>query len=243
MEFTHKYSDIIVDRRGSLPHSNMTTTDVIDEVRPYTNYHITTVDLRTTREKLRSTAVKSGINNYIVIPNTWNRDININTRKSNILGKSGTIIVDTEVLNIPVSTDYSYFGVTMYHIGDIIRFEDIYTCLPVCNIEIGRHYINEYIMKCAGGVYLEYHDRPHFHMPRDRRAKGYIILGKFVEDNIHLAAFNIPYGCALYTPNNVIHNDCFLTGKYIVVYSKTEDYSNVLLKNKMDEPIRVRIIK
>ena len=53
MEFTHKYSDIIVDRRGSLPHSNMTTTDVIGEIRPYTNYHITTVDLRPTDKPLR----------------------------------------------------------------------------------------------------------------------------------------------------------------------------------------------
>lgn len=241
MEFTHKYSDIIVDRRGSLPHSNMTTTDVIGEIRPYINYHITTVDLRQTNKTLRSTTVESGSNNYIIISNTWNRDISTDTRESNILGKSGTIIVDTEVLDIPVSTDYSYFGVTMYHIGDIICFDNICTCLPVCNVEIGRDYINEYIMKRAGGVYLEYHNRPHFHMPRDRHAGGYIVLGKFVGEHIHLAAVKIPYGCALYTPNNVIHNDCFLTGKYIVVYSKTENFSNVLLKNKMDRPVRVRI--
>ena len=60
----------------------------------------------------------------------------------------------------------------MYHIGDIICFGDICACLPVCNVEIGRDYIKEYIMKRAGGVYLEYHDRPHFHMPRDRHAGG-----------------------------------------------------------------------
>ena len=27
-------------------------------------------------------------------------------------------------------------------------------------------YINDYIMKYAGGTYLEYHDRHHFHMKR-----------------------------------------------------------------------------
>ena len=85
--------------------------------------------------------------------------------------------------------------------------------------------------------------RPHFHMPRDRCAGGHIILRE-LDEYILLAAFEIPYGYALYTPGSVIHNDCFLTGKYIVVYSKTDNYSNVLLRNKkIDQPVNINIKK
>jgi len=242
MEYITKYKDIIVDRRGTEPNSNMTTTKIVGEVRPYVNYFISTVDLRKTTKELKKTFVKDGPNKYIRIKNTWDSKHIYDTSKSNILGDSGTIILDTDYLNIPISQDYSYFGVSLYKIGDVISFTDIYTSLPVCNVDIGKNYINDYIMKYAGGTYLEYHDRPHFHMPRDRDASGYIILGKRVDDFIHLAAFQIPYKYALYTPSNVIHNDCFLTGRYLVVYSKTDTFSNVLLKNKSNKPVCISIV-
>ena len=61
--------------------------------------------------------------------------------------------------------------------------------LPLCNVDIGVNYIDDYIMKEAGGVYVEYHDRPHFHMPREPTAGGYIILGRDIDEYILLAAF------------------------------------------------------
>ena len=41
------------------------------------------------------------------------------------------------------------------------------------------------------------------------------------KNNIELSAFHIPYGKAFYMSKNVIHNDCFLIGKYNVIYTKT----------------------
>tara|TARA_B100000131_G_C18024841_1_gene576027 strand:+ start:56 stop:823 length:768 start_codon:yes stop_codon:yes gene_type:complete len=247
-----KYNDIMVNRCGKLPEapdddcdccSNMTTTDIINEIRPGLNYRITTVDLVKTDEDPSMTLVPDGKNDYVAIYNTWGEDMGLDTKTSNILGYSGTIEIDKDELTIPISKNYSFFGVKLYKVGDIITFDDIKTTLPVCNVNIGKNYIDDYIMKYAGGVYLEYHDRPHFHMPRDRCAGGHIILGRELDEYILLAAFEIPYGYALYTPGSVIHNDCFLTGKYIVVYSKTDNYSNVLLRNKKDQPVQVNIKK
>jgi len=39
----------------------------------------------------------------------------------------------------------------------------------------------------------------------------------------------------------VIHNDCFLKGEYLVIYSKTPEYSTVLLKNNLGNPLEVYI--
>ena len=52
--------------------------------------------------------------------------------------------------------------------------------------------------KIAAGLCIEpvshcrirYHDRPHFHLPRDRDAEGYLILGKV--DRQHTTALCMP---------------------------------------------------
>ena len=72
---------------------------------------------------------------------------------------------------------------------------------------------------------------PHFHMPLNKNADGYVILGRIINDICYLSAFNIPYNYAIYIKPNVIHCDAYLTGDYLVVYTKTEEYSTVLIKN------------
>jgi len=67
------------------------------------------------------------------------------------------------------------------------------------------------------------------------------VIGKYNGDKIMLSAFKIPLGYGVKIPNNVIHNDCFLIGKYLVIYSKTENYSTVLLKDNYDKAIEVII--
>jgi len=236
-----KYKCIIIDRRGDVMNSNMTTVEVINEVCPKKNYHIIDNNLIETDELKRGEPLIDGPNKYVAIPNTWDTTLKYNTERSNILGRSGTIHIEEDHISIPITQRYSFFGVKMYKVGDIISFNHINTSLPVCNVNIGINYINDYIMKDAGGVYLEYHDRPHFHMPRNSSAGGYIVVGREIDEFILLAAIKIPFGYALYMPNYVIHNDCFLTGDYTVVYSQTPNYSNVLLCNKKNIPVKVTI--
>jgi hypothetical protein len=93
----------------------------------------------------------------------------------------------------------------------------------------------------GGGVYLEYHNNPHFHMPLEEYCSGYLVLCKKENDKYYIDAFKIPYGYAIYTPGNIIHNDCFLVGKYLVVYSVSKEYSTVILKTKNNNLVKMNI--
>ena len=252
MNYCEKYKNIMIDRKGDVPDSNMTTLDVTNIVKPGVFYKITSDSLLKTRFKFTNYPINSNITkddiNHIEIKNNWNWNSNMCTSKSNILGDSGILTIDSKDLDnnikltIPIADieNLEFYGCTLYGHGDMIGF-DIDSELPVAIVEIGKNYIDHYIMKKAGGVYLEIHDRPHFHMPLNKEAGGYLVIGKYHNENILLSAFNIPYGYGVKMSNNVIHNDCFLTGNYLVVYSKTEDYSTVLLKNNKNKEIQVNI--
>ena len=253
-----KYSNIVIDRQGTQPNSNMTTIDIIDEIKPDTYYEITKNKLRESfeiddYEPQLTRKISFNIDDIpkCVLANEWKKFINKNvcdTQKSNILGYSDTWNITDDYLHngklhIPIA-DFEYlpfYNCTLYKHGQVVKL-NIANELPISKVVIGDHYIKNYIMKNAGGVYLEYHDRPHFHMPLEKRNdNGHLILGKIIGDNIYVSAFAIPYGYAIFTPNNVIHNDCFLKGEYLVVYSKTNKYSTMLLKNKNNEPLWVKI--
>jgi hypothetical protein len=109
-------------------------------------------------------------------------------------------------------------------------------------MSIGPNYVEKWIWNKDVGEYLEYHDRPHLHVPMNEDASGYLILGKLVGKECYcLTAFSIPYGYGIYTPPNIIHSDAHLVGKYLTVYSKTESYSTVILKNKDGDNVNIII--
>lgn len=101
-------------------------------------------------------------------------------------------------------------------------------------MEIGKKYVEGFLLNKdkGGGCYLEYHDTPHLHIPLNKDSKGYLILGKFSKDEVHLSEFSIPYGYAIYTPSLTIHCDGFLVGHYMVLYTITPNYSTALLRSK-----------
>ena len=236
-----RYKDLVIDRRGTTKNSNMTTTKFIKEVKKNQNYKITQNNLQETNDtrcnKEISKIKQKNINKQFIKCNWDGSVMDLNTDNSNILGKSGKLIVNDNI-TIPIinSDELWYYGVKLYNIGDIISFE---LDLPFFEVEVGENYVKEYIMKKAGGVYLETHSRPHFHMPLSKESCGYIILGKKVPEGIDISAFRIPFGSALYMPNNIIHNDCFLIGKYNVIYSKTDDYKTMLLLNNEEKPVNI----
>ena len=269
-----KYRDIIIDRQGIEPQSNMTTIDVINQIEPHIKYKIDRFNLIEINEKAYTNQCANSLDadtdidytddknienskyqlkhsdiKSITISNNWNLDITEFTLKSNILGGSGSLIIDkneigSNKLKIPVAdiNHIGYYDCKLLKFGDTVSF-DTDAELPLCVMNIGPGYIKNYIYQKAGGVYLEYHDRPHFHMPSDDKASGYLILGKKICDNtkLTLSAFKIPYGYAVYMNKYVIHNDCFLIGDYLVVYSKTDNYSTVLLKDKFDNSFDVTV--
>jgi len=232
----------MIDRRTATPESNMTTTKFIKEIKKNINYKITPSSLEESKQNITLHIIKKRSKvNKTFIKCDWNQQgTSLHTDSSNILGSSRKLEV-TDNIEIPTikSSDLWYYGVKLYNINDIISFDED---LPLFEMEVGQNYVNEYIMKVAGGVYLEEHERPHFHMPLNSNSIGHIILGKHIANGLHVSAFQIPLGKALYMPNNIIHNDCFLIGKYNVIYSKTPNYKTMLLIHD-NKPAKVTINK
>jgi len=69
-----------------------------------------------------------------------------------------------------------------------------------------------------------------------------MIIGHQKDGEYRLSAYKIPFGYGIYTPPHLLHADAFLVGRYIVVYSVTENFSTVILKSKNNELVDVRII-
>lgn len=129
-------------------------------------------------------------------------------------------------------------------IGDTIMFNSD-APLPVTIMNIGKNYAQDYLMNSeyGGGFYLEVHDRPHFHMPLNENAKGYLVLGKMISEDLYeLSAFRIPFGYAIYTPGGIIHDDGFLVGDYMVIFSVTKEYKTAIVKGPDMEPALVTVV-
>jgi hypothetical protein len=246
-----KFDEIIVDRKGYTIDSNMTTKSIIDEINPSCTYVISVNGLEKIDANITEYNSYSSIPDYFEFDGEWLSNVNINyntiINSPNILGEMVKFEIDLDAFQIPIQeateNNLQYYGCRLYKINDVIKFETEDT-LPLCIINVGKNYIKDYILQeqFGGGVYLEYHKNPHFHMPINDSASGGIVLAKKNGDTYHISCFKIPFGFATYIPPFVIHNDCFLIGDYYVIYSKSEPFSTSLLRNKDNKIINVGVI-
>jgi len=249
------YPNIIVDRNGISKDSYMKTISIVDEILCGLSYKVT---INGVELLLRSNPVhqvyqkerKIDIPKYLEFFGEWqsNRKIQIDHKDANILGEFSKFEIDLNKMNIPIqdatSENLEYYNVKLLKIDDKINFETNDN-LPLCIVAVGANYIKDYILHpdYGGGVYLEYHKNPHFHMPIYLESNGGIMLAKKIEqDKYHISCFKIPFGYATYIPPYVLHNDCFLIGKYYVVYSVSEPFSTCLLRNKENKIINVSLV-
>ena len=99
------------------------------------------------------------------------------------MGDIDPFIADNKTPHIPLAPttpeELVYYSAQLLHKEDCLRF-DAQVPLPLFSMEIGPDYVADYMLKKdhARGIFLEYHDLPHFHMPLNKEAKGYLILGK-----------------------------------------------------------------
>lgn len=225
---------IIVNRHASGSNSNMTTECIIKVLDTSKKYQILSNNLVESFDPV-SKAQNSNSKDvkYIKIPNKWDKLEQYVQKSSNILGNNG-LFECSSTLNIPISSieTLGFYGAKLYKKGDIIQFESNKP-LPLTIMDIGRNYVNDYLLQESGGggCYLEYHDTPHFHAPLNCLSSGYLILGKIEDNFCYLSAFQIPLDYAIYTSPFTIHCDAFLIGKYLVVYTITDYYSTVLLRH------------
>ena len=244
---------LMVDRQSDTPDSYMITEKIVGAILPTKIYHLTLEGLIESEADFMGEPSES--HNTVVEPplisvaGQWVHGDSADDRSANILGGFGTLEIENDLLVIPAaqtnSDTLAYYGARLLDLGDEIVF-DTSKALPICTMSIGENYRENYLLKekLGGGFYLEYHDMPHFHMPLNDQARGYLILGKKADDGSYqLSAFNIPFGKAIYTPGNIIHDDALLIGKYQVVYSVTENFSTVVVKGPEGRLAKVKVIE
>lgn len=240
-----------VDRRGAAGDAFMVTYRIDGHVAPCVPYTLAPGKLNRSSE----TASPGETTQPTAIPDMppharlsgdWNTDIAIETEQANILGDVGILTLGTSAITIPeapaTAEKMAYYGACLLKMGDTVRFEAD-AVLPVALMEIGAGYVDEYLHVASkgGGSYLEWHDRPHLHMPLDENAGGYLLLGRRDGDDYLVSGFRIPFGHAVYMPPGVLHADPYLVGNYLVIYSVTNNFSNAVLRDPHGAVVDVRI--
>jgi hypothetical protein len=248
------FKDILVNRIGTSTNSYMKTVKVIKTIQPNIYYKILLNNLMEIQElksydflKSYNTKILDKIiePKYIEIEDNWILESHTKLNDANILGSFGKLITES-IIKIPINIanyyNVQFYNAKLYNSYDIMKF-DSEEDLPLTEMVIGDEYVKNYIydINLGGGQYLEYHNNPHFHSPISSNG-GYYILGKRENNKIKLSAFTIPYCKAIYTPDYVIHSDANLIGKWLVVYSKTNKYSTVLLRDKKDNLTKIEFL-
>lgn len=242
---------LVLNRQGLSDSAYMTTTRVFDFVSAHKTYKVVDQGLSLCQGKDCSPTPSStaeGVPPFAIVTGKWQNEVVELASDANILGGFGRFSLTQSSVKVPgiLANDQQlkFYGARLLKIGDAIQF-DTPADLPLTQVNIGEEYVDKYIMQenIGGGMYLEYHNTPHFHQPLDEHASGYLLLAKKQSDlGYVLTAFQIPYGYAVYTPPNVLHNDAFLVGRYNVIYTVTDRFSTVLLRDQDNRMVRIQIV-
>jgi hypothetical protein len=180
----HMFQTLAVDRRGDVPHSNMTTLELeqlvdkqnyyefqagkgitaVHQHEQHPNKPLTARTAANPQHKIRhfsKTDTTPATLKYQTISGNWDQRVR-GEDGSNILGGSGVLSVYTNQTKIvvPVMTateEYlSYYGAHLLTDGDIFQFQTTSEAeFPIFTMHIGVHYVQEYIIKKGMGLYLE----------------------------------------------------------------------------------------
>ena len=240
-ELQAQINKLIVNRQGSIDKAYMRTESFLGYVQPGNTYQLcldglikasNTSEIKTKIEPIRPAS--------LALTGNWQSEISLKIDNANILGGNGSYLLleGEQTLNIPIAPatpeHLAYYDSTLVRIDDYFSFNGTAN-MPVTITIIGDDYVDGYLLNpnFGGGAYLEMHDQPHFHMPLDQAAKGYLIIGKKnSKDRDEISAFKIPYGYGVYMGPWAIHSDAHLVGRYMVVYSVTDNYSTVIIRRK-----------
>jgi len=240
---------LVVDRCGEDPQSYMTTEDIIGYVAPGACYRVEAdrlVPWADGPESLDPLPEDPDPPPHLRIDGRWRRAEDVPSAKANILGGLGTLTVVDQTLAIPeaptTAAALSFYGARLLAVGDPIIFESDQN-LPVTVVNIGPTYVSDYlhVEGKGGGAFIEYHDRPHLHMPLERSADGHLLLGRMEGEEYLFSGFKIPFGFAIYTFPHTLHADPYLVGRYLVVYSVTPNYSTVVFQTPNGKIVQTRI--
>jgi hypothetical protein len=235
-----KYKELFVERLGTSENGYMRTTKLLD-IFPMNCYLFADINnvLLSPNTKITQIPkmIHSKIPSYITINGIFmDNDTSTNkTKNNNILGDNSIFYCHMDSIQIPIIDCVNellyFYNTRVIEHGEIFQIENKYE-MPFFEIDIGKNYKNDYLLKeeLGDGFYMEIHDTPHLHQPSNNNSNGFVVLGKKYKNSILLSQVKIPYGKVLYIPSNVYHSDSLLTGVYNVMYTKATKYQTYLFK-------------
>ena len=241
---------LTVNRQGASPDSYMRTENYLGYVKPNKTYQLQLDGMYETK-----TLTVKPLPTPITPPCTeltgdWQSKVDLTIDDANILGGNGRYLLNKgeTSLNIAIAETtpehLAYYHSHLVKIGDAVQFEANGN-LPLTVTSVGQTYPQDYLLEPAlgGGAYLEVHDRPHFHMPLDDTCGGYLIIGKRNDNGRNeVSAFKIPFGYGIHMAPWAIHADAYITGRYMVIYSATPDFSTVIVRKNSGELADIQFV-
>lgn len=249
-EIRRELTTLVVDRRGASDNAFMRTECVLGYVDPDTVYRVGRKGLTPDAMAPLADMPPALVPDFAVMDGSWESEIDYKNDDANILGGNGRYVLpnDQRALNIPevesTPAHLAFYGCRLVKVRDTVSF-DANAPLPVTIISIGKTYTSDYLSReeHGGGEFLEVHDRPHFHMPLDKKATGHMLVGKTGADGVRvLSAFRIPLGYGFLTPPWAIHADSHLIGRFLVVYSVAKHFSTVIIRRSTGELASIKIV-
>lgn len=138
----------------------------------------------------------------------------------NTFGKMGALLVP-DGFSIPTvmanPQNVQYYGLELIENGENLTVHSPEADIIMMEYDYTSIYKKDFLMQKygGGGIFVEFHNFPHIHIPLHEDCGGYIVIGKKLSaEEFDFTAFQIPFGYALYTPPNTIHGDGTLVGKY-----------------------------
>jgi hypothetical protein len=151
---------------------------------------------------------------------------------ANVFGDSGFLQINRKHdIDIPFinildceKEMYDKFGVKIYNENDTLPKLKGNKDIFLVSYRINENFASQYVHHSQGpGIFLEYHDFPHYFTPISQDYRGPVVVGKFnSKKELELIGLNIPIGKTVYFPPNLIHNDWYVVGKVATTVSVDE---------------------
>ncbi|KJZ11907.1 hypothetical protein TW85_16120 [Marinomonas sp. S3726] len=234
---------LTVNRQGASPESYMRTENYLGYVQPNKVYQLQLDGMYEAEDLTIAPLPQPIAPPRSKLTGDWQAKVDLTIDDANILGGNGRYLLNKGEASLKIAIaeatpeHLAYYHSRLVKIGDAIKF-DASGNLPLTVTSVGKDYPQEYLLKpeLGGGAYLEVHDRPHFHMPLDETCGGYLIIGKRNEEGLdEVSAFQVPFGYGIHMAPWAIHADAYITGRFMVIYSATPEFSTVIVRQENGE--------
>ena len=169
---------------------------------------------------------------------------------NNILGSDINFYINENMVIIP-RLSISFGTLLFYGISVIRNSESIFLDNPVdfnlYNVEIGKNYVNDYLLnkEFGKGFYLESHRLPHIYHFNSNKHSGYIIVAKKLNSMFLIHAIDVSQmnNCILVINPYVYHSDAYLVGSINVAYGKINEYKTYIILDNYRNIVNFEIVK